>query len=91
MELCAEQHVEVKMETEDEECGDNDVSITCSELPEPGERDVESKKSVDPLTMIETVKVEGEPPSVERPADEEPASDFEDDEWVTKGRFILSA
>ncbi|KAH8283986.1 hypothetical protein KR054_006558 [Drosophila jambulina] len=81
MELCAEQHVEVKMETEDEcECGDKDVSITCSELPEPGQGDVESKKSVDPLTMIETVKLEGEPPSVQIPAEEEPTSDFDDED-----------
>jgi len=85
MELCAEQHVEVKLETEDEDCGENDVTITCSELPEPDETDMESKKSVDPLTMIETVKLEMEPRSVEKPAYDDPTSDFEDEEWVTIG------
>ncbi|XP_016932427.4 zinc finger protein 271 [Drosophila suzukii] len=80
MELCAEQHVEVKLETEDEDCGDNDVSMTCSELPEPDEMDVESKKSVDPLTMIETVKLEAEPRSVQKPLEDDLASDFEDDD-----------
>uniref|UniRef100_A0A6P4EYV5 Zinc finger protein 420 n=1 Tax=Drosophila rhopaloa TaxID=1041015 RepID=A0A6P4EYV5_DRORH len=78
MELCAEQHVEVKIETEDEDRGDNDVSITCSELPEPDDMDVESKKSVDPLTMIETVKLETGLPSIEKPTDD--ASDFEDED-----------
>ncbi|KAH8363149.1 hypothetical protein KR084_005980 [Drosophila pseudotakahashii] len=80
MELCAEQHVEVKLETEDEEGGDNDVSITCSELPEPDEMDVESKKSVDPLTMIETVKLESELRSVQKPSEDEAASDFDDED-----------
>nr|AAY85105.1 IP01263p [Drosophila melanogaster] len=80
MELCAEQHVEVKLETEDEDCGENDVTITCSELPEPDETDMESKKSVDPLTMIETVKLEMEPRSVEKPAYDDPTSDFEDED-----------
>jgi len=90
MELCAEQHVEVKLETEDEDCGDNDVSMTCSELPEPDEMDVESKKSVDPLTMIETVKLEAEPRSVQKPLEDDLASDFEDDEWVTLGTLLTA-
>ncbi|KAH8417040.1 hypothetical protein KR222_001852 [Zaprionus bogoriensis] len=63
MELCAEQHVEVKLETEDEDL-END--ITCTELPEfttvQNANDVDcaidSKKSTDPLTMLDPVKQE---------------------------------
>ncbi|XP_034489153.1 zinc finger protein 84 [Drosophila innubila] len=68
MELCAEQHVEVKLETEEEEV-DND--ITCTELPEfttvqnandnvdsTVESDHDNKKSTDPLTMLDLVKQE---------------------------------
>ncbi|XP_062121925.1 zinc finger protein 420 [Drosophila sulfurigaster albostrigata] len=70
MELCAEQHVEVKLETEEEDV-DND--ITCTELPEfttvQNANDVDNtlssdvdvdvtKASNDPLTMVDPVKQE---------------------------------
>lgn len=84
MELCAEQHVKVKMETEDEEdVSANDVRIACSELTEPDEHDVENKKSVDPLTMIDSVKMETDPSSVNYAVEGEFITDVEDEEWVS--------
>ncbi|KAH8294586.1 hypothetical protein KR018_000019 [Drosophila ironensis] len=82
MELCAEQHVEVKMEKEDAEgSSENDVGIACSELPEPDELDEDSKKSMDPLTMIETVKAE-----LDNQEEVVNASEFGDEEWVSRIR-----
>ncbi|KAH8318865.1 hypothetical protein KR074_008361 [Drosophila pseudoananassae] len=89
MEICAEQHVKVKMETEDEEdVSANDVRIACSELTEPDEQDVDNKKSVDPLTMIESVKLETDPSSVDYVVEGAFVTDVEDEEWVF-GMYII--
>ncbi|EDV93455.1 zinc finger protein Xfin [Drosophila grimshawi] len=65
MEMCAEQHVEVKLETEEEDA-END--ITCTELPEfttvqnaidvELDDELDGKKTADPLNMLEPVKQE---------------------------------
>ncbi|XP_001359687.3 zinc finger protein 84 [Drosophila pseudoobscura] len=86
MELCAEQHVMVKLETEDEDGGKTETDINCSGLPEmvpeesPDEKDFDSKKSVDPLIMIDSVKQETVQASIEKHGDDEAESDFEDED-----------
>ncbi|XP_023159806.2 zinc finger protein Xfin [Drosophila hydei] len=88
MELCAEQHVEIKMETEEEEA-END--ITCTELPEfttvqnatDVELELDNKKSNDPLNMLEPVKQEVESAAARTPIIREPEeykADIEDEE-----------
>ncbi|ALC45751.1 CG18476 [Drosophila busckii] len=85
MELCIEEQVEVKLETEEEET-DND--ITCTELPElstvqeTNETDTRLdsciKKSDDPLTMLDAVKQEME--CAAQAAHAQSESENEDDE-----------
>ncbi|XP_068155354.1 LOW QUALITY PROTEIN: zinc finger protein 11 [Drosophila tropicalis] len=70
MELCAEQHVEVKMETEgDESDRENGETgkITCTELPNLEESDAiaddgegDTKRLIDPLTMLDPTAVKKE-------------------------------
>ncbi|KAH8382385.1 hypothetical protein KR009_003302 [Drosophila setifemur] len=70
MELCAEQHVEIKLEIED-----NDANIMGSDWLKPGDPEVDSKKSIDPLKMIDSTKLEEDESSVVNPAKKEEDED----------------